>query len=140
MAILFYFNVILKFTTFYTLTVILTGKLYIAFKLRLLFTGRKSFGESYMPRVSNVLVSYCGVVCEYCPAYRKKLCPGCDPHVDECEYIKCAINRNVKSCLLCSRFPCSLHEEGFEWATEEYGKLMWKIYSDIFLWIMNKTR
>ncbi len=92
-----------------------------------------------MPRAGSIMVSYCGVVCEYCPAYRKGLCPGCDQHADECEYIKCALDRNVENCLLCDEFPCKLHEEGFDWTTEEYGKLKWKVYSDVFLRIMKGT-
>jgi len=42
-----------------------------------------------MPRVNNILISYCGIICEYCPAFRFKRCNGCDEHVNECEFIKC---------------------------------------------------
>jgi len=92
-----------------------------------------------MPRVGEILVSYCGIVCSYCPAYRKKLCSGCDAHADECRYIKCAVARGVKSCLLCPEFPCRLHREGFKWYTEEYGELVWRIYSDVYLSIMKEV-
>ncbi len=91
-----------------------------------------------MPRVGNVLISYCGIVCEYCPAYRLGKCPGCDAHAEYCEFIKCTKRRGVDNCLLCSEFPCKLHIEGFNWVTEEFGELKWKVYSEIFLQIMKK--
>ena len=86
-----------------------------------------------MPRVKDVLVSYCGVVCEFCMAYVRKLCGGCDMHVDECVYARCALDRGVRACLECENFPCRVHREGFRWETEEFGTLRWKVYSDIFL-------
>ena len=91
-----------------------------------------------MPKANNVLISYCGIVCEYCPAYRKGHCLGCDSHINECEYIKCVVKRNVKNCLLCMNFPCRLHINGFKWVTEEFGELNWKVYSDVFLGIFKK--
>ncbi len=93
-----------------------------------------------MPKVNGILISYCGIICEYCPAYRKKLCPGCDAHANECEYIKCLNKRGVNNCLLCTDFPCKLHENGFKWTTEEYGELTWKVYSNIFIELMKRIK
>jgi len=93
-----------------------------------------------MPKVNGILISYCGIICEYCPAYRKKLCPGCDAHANECEYIKCLNKRGVSNCLLCTDFPCKLHENGFKWTTEEYGELTWKVYSNIFIELMKRIK
>ncbi|RLE69484.1 MAG: hypothetical protein DRJ34_00685 [Thermoprotei archaeon] len=88
-----------------------------------------------MPRVNNILISYCGIICEYCPAFRFKRCNGCDEHVNECEFIKCLKKRGFNNCLLCDKFPCKLHEEGFLWQN-----IRWKIYSNIFLKIMKTVR
>jgi len=93
-----------------------------------------------MPQVNGLLVSYCGILCEYCPAYRNKLCPGCDAHAENCKFIKCIQSKNARNCLLCDEFPCKLHEDGFEWTTEEYGILRWKIYSDVFIEIMKRAK
>lgn len=92
-----------------------------------------------MPKVENVLCSYCGIVCSFCKAYTKGLCEGCDAHADECEYIKCCIAKGIKCCLQCEEFPCTLHFEGFPWETDEYGKLRWKVYSDVFLEIFKRV-
>ena len=93
-----------------------------------------------MPLMNGILISYCGIACTYCPAYRRGLCSGCDVHEDECEYIKCAKKRGVKFCFQCEKFPCKLYKEGFEWVTEEYGRLRWKPYSDAFIMIMEKIK
>ena len=90
--------------------------------------------------MKDVFISYCGIICEYCPAYRARKCPGCDSHADSCKYIACLMERNVRNCLLCPDFPCKLHLEGFEWETSEYGKIRWKVYSDIFLKIMQPIK
>jgi len=92
----------------------------------------------HVPRIRGLLISYCGVVCEFCPAYRGGKCPGCDPHADACEYIKCAREKELTSYFLCGEFPCRLHEEGFAWKTEELGELRWKVYSSVFT-SMKKT-
>jgi len=86
-----------------------------------------------MPKVKNILISYCGIVCEYCKAYTRKLCGGCDTHINECVYAKCASKKGIRVCLECEDFPCKMHREGFKWKTKEFGTLYWKIYSDIFL-------
>jgi len=91
-----------------------------------------------MPRAENILYSYCGLVCSYCKAYLNGLCKGCDVHEDECEYIKCCRRKNVRCCLECNEFPCNLHTNGFSWETEEYGKLKWRVYSDVFLEIFKR--
>ncbi|MEM4576725.1 MAG: hypothetical protein QW701_04600 [Candidatus Nezhaarchaeales archaeon] len=86
-----------------------------------------------MPRISNVLYSYCGIVCSFCKAFVNGDCGGCDRHTEACEYAKCCLNRSVKCCFECSEFPCRLHVEGFAWSTEELGTLNWKVYSRGFL-------
>ncbi|MET1160361.1 MAG: DUF3795 domain-containing protein [Thermoprotei archaeon] len=93
-----------------------------------------------MPRVNGVLYGYCGLLCEYCKAYLAKECPGCDAHADQCEFIKCAREKNVKICLACRDFPCQLHKRGFTWYTEEYGKLQWRVYSDVFIRIFEELK
>jgi len=92
-----------------------------------------------MPKLGDVLYAYCGLLCELCPAYVKKLCEGCDAHVDTCLFAKCAIEKGVRCCFECTKFPCQLHKEGFMWETEEYGKLKWKVYSEVFLNIIGGT-
>ncbi len=87
----------------------------------------------YIPEVKGLKVSYCGLVCEYCIAYRKGACPGCDAHVDSCEFIKCLKSKGEDNCLACDGFPCRLHREGFEWPTEEFGVLRWRVFSKEFL-------
>jgi len=89
-----------------------------------------------MPHVGGLLVSYCGIICQFCPAYRRGLCEGCDPHIDECYFAACAVKRGLKSCLLCGEFPCQAHWEGFPWESSKYGKVRWRVFSDIFLKIM----
>lgn len=91
-----------------------------------------------MPRVKEVLVSHCGLICEYCKAYLKKLCLGCDHHVDECQYAKCVLERGVKACTSCEDFPCNLHVNGFTWETSEYGKLKWRVFSRVYMEIISR--
>ena len=86
-----------------------------------------------MPEAVGVLVSYCGLVCSFCPAYRLGSCRGCDAHVDECFFAKCASGRGLRCCFFCEEFPCRVHREGFEWETLEFGKLRWRVFSDVFL-------
>ena len=93
-----------------------------------------------MPKVNGLLISYCGLVCEYCPAYRFKKCPGCDFHEDKCQFIICLKRKGVNNCFLCGDFPCKLHMDGFKWETNEFGTLTWKIYSDIFTELMKKIK
>jgi len=86
-----------------------------------------------MPKISGVSISYCGLVCEFCVAFTSGKCRGCDAHADVCEFARCAIERGVSCCLGCGDFPCKLHSEGFDWETDEFGKLRWRVYSEIFL-------
>ena len=69
-----------------------------------------------MPRIGGLLLSHCGLVCEFCPAYRSGDCPGCDSHAEDCGYVKCTRGRGLGSCMLCRELPCELHEEGFAWS------------------------
>ncbi|MCS7140150.1 MAG: DUF3795 domain-containing protein [Candidatus Nezhaarchaeota archaeon] len=86
-----------------------------------------------MPRINGVLHSYCGIVCSLCRAYVQDKCGGCDAHAATCKIAKCCLDRKLKCCFQCDDFPCTLHEEGFTWADEEFGILRWKVYSDVFL-------
>ena len=88
-----------------------------------------------MPLIRGVLVSYCGLTCEFCRAYSGMggSCGGCDAHAEECEFAKCARRKGVVTCLSCAEFPCRLHREGFEWESEELGKVAWKPFSDVLL-------
>jgi hypothetical protein len=91
-----------------------------------------------MPKINGVVYGYCGILCSLCKAYLSNQCPGCDIHVDRCLYASCAIQKNVKSCLSCSIFPCRLHIEGFDWNTEEFGRVRWKVFSGIFIDVFKK--
>ena len=42
--------------------------------------------------------------------------------------------------MLRDEFPCRLHEYGSRWTTEEYGTLMWKVYSNVFVKVMKEMR
>ncbi len=86
-----------------------------------------------MPKVSESLVGYCGVICEFCPSFTSGSCQGCDAYADECEFIKCATKREKISCLACEDFPCKLHFEGFDWEVEKLGKVRWRVYDQVFL-------
>ncbi len=93
-----------------------------------------------MPRINGILYSYCGLVCSFCKAFREGECKGCDVHAGVCEFAKCCIRRGLRCCFECKDFPCKLHSEGFIWETEEFGKLKWKVYSDVFLSIFKKAK
>lgn len=86
-----------------------------------------------MPSINNVMYGYCGLFCEFCKNKLNGFCRGCDAHFDECMFAKCVVDRRVKCCLNCKDFPCELHVNGFDWYTEDYGKIRWKVYSDILL-------
>lgn len=93
-----------------------------------------------MPRVSNALYSYCGIVCSFCRRFAQGECHGCDVHADACEYIKCCLRRGLRCCLECGEFPCKLHSEGFVWVTEELGALNWRVYGNEFLDMFRRAR
>ena len=92
-----------------------------------------------MPRVNNIYISYCGLVCQFCKAYVNKRCEGCDVHIEACKYANCAGRKNLRCCLECKDFPCKLHREGFVWETEEFGKLNWKVFSEVFLRVFSQA-
>ncbi|MFW9920726.1 MAG: DUF3795 domain-containing protein [Candidatus Thorarchaeota archaeon] len=56
----------------------------------------------------------CGAYCEDCPSYKGKnepQCSGCtetkgNPWWGECKLCKCAQERGVEYCGVCSEFPC----------------------------------
>ena len=93
-----------------------------------------------MPRLNGVLIAYCGLVCQLCPAYRHKACPGCDSHVGVCYFATCASHKGLKCCFLCPKFPCQAHYEGFDWETPKHGKLRWRIFSRVFLRVFSKPK
>ncbi len=86
------------------------------------------------------LISYCGICCSLCPAYREKDCPGC-PELEECKIVQCAKSKNIRYCFLCEEFPCKLFEEGFDWNLDEIpefkefklGTIKWKPFSDSYI-------
>ena len=86
-----------------------------------------------MPKLNGVYISYCGLICQLCPAFRTKNCEGCDVHTEACNFAKCAKDKGLISCFLCDNFPCNLHKEGFLWETDEFGTIRWKVFSDIFV-------
>ncbi len=90
------------------------------------------------------LISYCGICCSLCPAFREKECPGCQKLLElygRCEIAKCASSKNIKCCFLCKDFPCKLFEEGFDWNLDEIpefkefklGIVKWKPYSKEYI-------
>jgi len=91
-----------------------------------------------MPEKS--LISYCGICCSLCPAYREKHCPGC-PELEKCKIIQCAKSKNIRYCFLCKEFPCKLFKEGFDWNLNEIpefkkfklGTVKWKPYSKEYI-------
>ena len=93
----------------------------------------------HMPEFRGLLIGFCGLACQFCRAYERGLCEGCDAHVGECAFAICASKKGIKCCLSCEGFPCELHREGFDWETPTHGKLRWRVFSDVFLDIMAST-
>jgi len=60
-------------------------------------------------------VSVCGLYCGFCPAFRKKTCPGCfkvnEKAKKSCAPYRCVLSKGLHTCLLCEEFPCSIHYE-----------------------------
>jgi len=92
----------------------------------------------------ELMVSYCGICCSLCPAFREKACPGCKELLKlhgKCEIAKCASQKGISCCFLCESFPCKLFEEGFNWNLDEIpefkkfklGVVKWKPYSKLFI-------
>lgn len=99
------------------------------------------------------LISYCGICCSLCPAFREKECPGCRELFDlykKCKIAECAKSKDIKCCFLCEDFPCKLFEEGFDWNLDEIpgfkefnlGTVKFKPYSKeyIKLFKLNKEK
>ncbi|MHA1401933.1 MAG: DUF3795 domain-containing protein [Candidatus Heimdallarchaeaceae archaeon] len=103
--------------------------------------------EEKLPK--NLLISYCGICCSLCPAYKSGECPGC-PELKECKIVQCAKSKKIRYCFLCKEFPCKLFEEGFGWNLDEvpglekfkFGIIKWKPYSGeyIKLFKLNKEK
>jgi len=55
-------------------------------------------------------IGVCGLVCEYCPLFTSKKCPGCRPN-EFCPLPACAKEKNVSLCFECNEFPCEKHYE-----------------------------
>ena len=90
------------------------------------------------------LISYCGICCSLCPAFREEKCPGCQKLLalyGRCKIAKCARSKNIECCFLCKDFPCKLFEEGFDWNLDEIpefkefklGIVKWKPYSKWYI-------
>jgi len=56
-------------------------------------------------------IGICGLVCEKCPMFAKKECPGCSPN-EFCPLPDCAKKKGVKLCFECKEFPCKKNFEG----------------------------
>ena len=86
------------------------------------------------------MISYCGICCSLCPAYKSKNCPGC-PKLKNCKIVQCAESKKIKCCFSCKEFPCNLYEEGFDWDMNEFpllkpyklGVVKWKPYDKCYI-------
>ncbi|MHA3963231.1 MAG: DUF3795 domain-containing protein [Candidatus Thorarchaeota archaeon SMTZ1-45] len=64
----------------------------------------------------------CGAYCDDCPSYQGKdnhACTGCvqtkgTPWWGECRLFKCAFEKNISHCGLCSDFPCKISATHFD--------------------------
>jgi len=83
----------------------------------------------------RIIISYCGIVCSFCPLYRgeyeEKKCSGCKT-IEECKILECAKKKRIKYCFYCKEFPCDFYKKGFEWDIEG-EKVIWKPYSDEYI-------
>ncbi|MEO0079533.1 MAG: DUF3795 domain-containing protein [candidate division WOR-3 bacterium] len=48
---------------------------------------------------------FCGNYCGKCSHYPKE-CPGCDPNLHKCFFIRCCQKKGIEHCGLCATFPC----------------------------------
>lgn len=79
--------------------------------------------------MKNVEYGYCGIICSDCKNYKKNMnCLGCHHEkelLEDCPIRKCAISKNLNSCMDCNMFPCdtfsefyndgkSLHKKAYE--------------------------
>ena len=60
--------------------------------------------------------TYCGLDCKTCEYKEKCNCRGCKasegkPFHGDCRLAKCAIDKGVEHCGVCSLFPCDLLKE-----------------------------
>lgn len=53
-------------------------------------------------------IGACGLICEKCPKYIKKECPGCEPN-EFCPLPECVNKKGVDICFNCKEFPCKLN-------------------------------
>jgi len=53
------------------------------------------------------LVSYCGLYCAACQAYRRDRCPGCheNPKASWCKVRTCCIENGYSTCAACTTTP-----------------------------------
>lgn len=56
-------------------------------------------------------IGVCGLVCDKCPAFASKKCPGCHPS-PHCPLPACAKKKKVKFCFECKDFPCEKNYKG----------------------------
>ncbi len=70
-----------------------------------------------METTVNVKVGVCGICCETCGLYVKRICPSCPKTKEgvefmgsigaECPVLQCAVGRSIDVCSRdCSEFPC----------------------------------
>jgi hypothetical protein len=93
------------------------------------------------------LISYCGICCSLCPAFRGGDCPGCY-ELKGCKIHQCAKSKDINFCFLCYHFPCDLFEKGFDWnlndfsTLEEYkpGIVKWKPFSDVYIHLFKMVK
>ena len=51
-------------------------------------------------------IGCCGLVCEYCSAYKNKECLGCREKEDKCKVCECVITKGLRGCWECDYYPC----------------------------------
>jgi hypothetical protein len=85
--------------------------------------------------VVTVKIGTCGIACEVCILYKRKICQGCTPQMS-CPIPRCAVEKGIAYCSQCEEFPCKLYDgKPFEVEIEPGMKVkgVWKPYSEIFM-------
>ncbi len=84
---------------------------------------------------SKLKIGACGICCESCGLYTRKICFGCNKTVEGVEFLKsinkncpileCAVNRKIDVCSKdCDKFPC---EKFKNWPLAEGWLEMYKM-------------
>jgi len=76
-------------------------------------------------------IGACGISCDVCGLYEKKICGGCASGTDcteervnrvPCPVLKCAFEKGVSYCMKdCEEFPCKCHEKGYPFSGAYLG-------------------